>query len=190
MKEYIKAAKGEIQADILIKNCKYADVFSKKFVDGSVAVFKDKIIGIGEQYQAKKTIDAKGGYLCPGFIDSHLHIESSMVSPCEYAKLIMPKGITTIIADPHEIANVCGEAGIEFMTESGKLSPLDIHFMIPSCVPAASFENSGAVLTSADVKRLIEKTGSIGLGEMMNYPGVLSCDEEVIKKLSCADFAG
>lgn len=188
MKEYIKAAKGEIKANIVIKNCKYADVFTKKFVDGNVAIFKDKIIYIGDECDAEYIIDADGGFLCPGFIDSHLHIESSMVTPQEYAKVIMPKGITTIIADPHEIANVCGEKGIDFMIASGKNSPLSINFMIPSCVPAASFENSGAVLDSSDVAKLIKEKKSIGLGEMMNYPGVLSCDDEVIKKIMAADF--
>lgn len=188
MKEYIKAAKGEIKADLLIKNCKYANVFSKEFVNGDVVIYKDKIVGVGEGYEAEKVIDAKGGYVCPGFIDAHLHIESSMVRPSEYAKVIMPKGVTSIIADPHEIANVCGEEGIEFMIESGENSPLDIHFMIPSCVPATPFENSGAVLDSSKVKKLIEKTGSIGLGEMMNYPGVLGCDEDVLKKIESAEF--
>lgn len=188
MKNCIKAAKGEIKADLLIKNCKYANVFNKEFVEGDVAIYKDKIVGIGAGYEAERVIDAKGGYVCPGLIDAHLHIESSMVKPSEYARVIMPKGVTSIIADPHEIANVCGEEGVEFMIESGKNSPLDINFMIPSCVPATTFENSGAVLDSERVKSLIEKTGSIGLGEMMNYPGVLGCDDDTLKKICYAEF--
>lgn len=182
MKKLISAAKGEIKAELLLKNCRVMNVFTGSIEKTNIAVCSGVIAGLGE-YEAEEEIDLDGCCTAPSFIDAHVHIESSMVTPAEYARAVVPRGITTVVADPHEIANVCGTAGIQYMLQSAKDLPLDINFMIPSCVPAAPFENSGAVIDSNMVE-VMYKTGKfLGLGEMMNYPGVLNGDSEVISKL-------
>lgn len=183
MKNIINAAQGKIKANLIIKNCNYADVFTKKFKKGNIAIYNGVILGDGE-YTAEKEIDANGAYLCPSFTDSHVHIESSMITPNEYAKAVVPRGITSVIADPHEITNVCGVAGIDFMMECSKDVPLDISFMLPSCVPATPFENSGAIIDGDKTIKLLKEKNFKGLGEMMNYPGILSTDDDVLKKIS------
>lgn len=177
---YIKAAMGEKPADLILKNGRVIDVFSGKILNADVAVIDGKIFGVGE-YSGENEVDLQGKYVLPGLIDTHLHIESSMALPAEYAKAVLPHGVTTVIADPHEIANVCGEDGLAFMQKSAENLPLEIKFMLPSCVPAAPFEHSGAVLTAADTKRLAPQF--FGIGEMMNYPGIIGCDEETLGKL-------
>ncbi|MEG1614526.1 MAG: amidohydrolase family protein, partial [Oscillospiraceae bacterium] len=124
----------------------------------------------------------------PSFVDGHAHIESSMLTPAEYAKAVVPKGVTSMIADPHEIVNVCGEDGLAFMIDSSKELPMDIHYMLPSCIPATPFDSSGCVINGDESKRLFEEYDCFGLGEMMNFPGVLACNEDIIKKLSCSDI--
>ena len=180
IKKLIDAASGREEIDLVLKNGNVVDVFTGRILKADVAVKDGYICGVGS-YDCKNSVDVAGKYVMPGFIDAHLHIESSMVTPPEYARVTLPHGVTTVIADPHEIANVCGEDGLDFMKHSAESVPMDINYMLPSCVPAADFEHSGAVLTSEDTVRLAP--GFFGIGEMMNYPGVCGGDDEVLKKL-------
>ncbi len=184
---FIDYALGNKKADLVIKNAKIADVFCGRIIEGDVAVAHGVVVGIGS-YEGDNEYDAKGKYLMPGFIDSHVHIESSMVTPSEYARVVVPKGVTSAICDPHEIANVCGIDGILFMQKNAEKSPMDFHFMMPSCVPAAAFEDSGAVITAADTAEYFSKYSFLGLAEMMNYPGLLFKDKEVLDKLKATDI--
>ncbi len=181
----IDVAAGRVPADVVIKNCKIADVYAGEFVEGDIAICQGKIAGIGN-YEGQETVDAKGMYALPGFIDSHIHIESSYVTPEEISRLIVPHGGTTIIADPHEIVNVCGLKGLDYMMEAAKGTALDIKFMLPSCVPATPFENSGAVIDAEAMKTPIEKEEILGLGEFMNFPGVIHADGPTLDKLVLA----
>ncbi|MBS7298479.1 MAG: adenine deaminase [Eubacteriales bacterium] len=185
--KFIDIALSNEIADLVIKNAKIVDVFNGRIIEGTVAISEDIIIGIGN-YEGKAEYDANGAYLMPGFIDSHVHIESSMVTPAEYARVVIPKGVTTAICDPHEIANVCGIDGVKFMMDNARNVPLDFKFMLPSCVPAAPFEDAGAVFTAADTKEYLEKYDFLGLAEMMNYPGVLFKDGEVMTKISASNI--
>ena len=172
------AAMGRAPLDLVFKNGKIVDVFTGSIIEGDVAIKDGLICGVGE-YSAENEIDVKGKYIMPGFIDSHLHIESSMVTPAEYMKAAFIHGVTTIIADPHEIANVCGEAGLKYMKDAAGWLP--IKYMLPSCVPASPFEHAGAVIDHEDIKRLAPEF--FGLGEMMNYPGIVGGDRKVHKRL-------
>ena len=189
LKKLIDTAMGRIPADVVIRNCKIVNVFSGKIMEGDIAISGGQIAGIGE-YEGKEVIDAEGRYAVPGFIDSHIHIESSYVSPEELGRLLVPHGATTIMADPHEIANVCGEAGLAYMVEAGKRTVLDIKYELPSCVPATPFEHAGAVLGAKEIEKLILKEDFVGLGEFMNFPGVIGTDEEVMDKLVAAKRQG
>jgi adenine deaminase len=184
-KKLIDLAMKNKNADLVFKNAKIVNVFSHEIINADVAVHDGIIVGIGN-YDGVENIDLKGKFIVPGLIDSHVHIESSMVSPMEFAKAIVPRGTTTIIADPHEIANVCGLDGIEYMLKSSENLPLDVYLMLPSCVPATSFENSGAILKAKDLEKFINHPRVLGLGEMMNYPGVIYKDEDVINKIDLA----
>lgn len=186
-KDILKAAQGLIKSDIVFKSAKVVDVFCHEILVCDVAIFDGTIVGLG-QYEGNIEIDAQNKYLMPSFIESHVHIESSMLSPAEYAKIVAEKGVTTVIADPHEITNVLGEAGIKYMMESAKSVPVDIRFMMPSCVPATEFDNAGVVINSDNTKKLLEKYNFLGLGEMMNYPGVLNCDDDVLEKIDFTDI--
>lgn len=179
----IKAAKGEIKADLVIKNANICDLLTHSVTEGDVAITDGVIVGVGS-YSGIEEIDANGKYVMPSFVESHVHIESSMLSPGEYARLAAAKGVTEVIADPHEIANVSGEDGLEFMINSAKDLPVNIHFMLPSCVPATPFDSSGCIIDSEKTAYLMEKYNFFGLGEMMNYPGVLSCVPDVLNKLN------
>lgn len=186
LKRIIDTAAGRIPADVVIKNCKIIDVYNSSITEGkSIAITDGYIVGIGD-YQGKNTIDAKGRYAAPGFIDGHIHIESSYVTPEEIGRLLVPHGTTTIIADPHEIVNVCGITGLNYMLEASKETKLDIRYMLPSCVPATPFENSGAVLDADGMKEPFKDDRILGLGEFMNYPGVVNADDEVMSKLLLA----
>lgn len=185
LKEIIDAAAGRIKCDLVFKNCRIVDVFSHIIVDGSLGVKDGVIVGIGD-YNGERIIDGGGRYLVPGFIDSHVHIESSMVSPTEFAKGIIPWGTTSIIADPHEIANVNGTAGIDYIMKASSKTPLDIFIMVPSCVPATEFENSGAVIDVNIIKRYIKKERVLGLGELMDYQAVIVGKDSIIKKIEAA----
>ncbi len=185
LKERIRIASGEGIADLLIKNGRVVNVFSGQIERKDVAVFERTIVGFGD-YRAKKIIDVKGDFLCPGFIDGHVHIESSMVTLPQFARAVLPNGTTSVVIDPHEIANVAGLRGIRFMAESAKGIPLNVFIMAPSCVPATPMETSGAVLRAADIKSLFKEPSIIGLAEMMNFPGVIYRDPEVLKKIELA----
>ena len=185
LKERIRIASGEGTADLLIKNGKIVNVFSGQIERKDVAIFGGVIVGFGG-YRARRIIDMKGDFLCPGLIDGHVHIESSMVTIPEFARAVVPKGTTSVVIDPHEIANVLGQSGIRFMAESTKDVPLNVYVMLPSCVPATSMETSGAILKAADLTPLFKEPWVIGLAEMMNYPGVIFRDPEVLKKIEMA----
>lgn len=186
-KKLINAALGKEEADIIFKNATVVDVFTHTLTQCDVAVACGKIAGLGS-YSGSHEIDCTGKYLMPSFIDSHIHIESSMLSPSEYAKIVVPKGVTTIIADPHEIANVCGEEGLKYMLASAESVPLDIMYMLPSCVPATPFDSSGARIGSAATHRLMNEYNFLGLGEMMDYIGVISANDETLAKIDCAEI--
>lgn len=183
IKSLIDVAMHRRKADLVIKNVSIIDVFNSKIIEGDIGIVDGYIAGIGS-YEGLKTIDGKGMFASPGFVDSHVHIESSMSTPSKFAESIVPRGTTTIIADPHEIANVQGIAGIEYiLNESRKISYLDIYVMLPSCVPATPFEDSGAILNANDLKKLKGDDRVLGLGEMMNYPGTIEANKDVLDKL-------
>lgn len=179
----INIARGIEQADLVIKNVNLVNVLSEEIYETDIAISGDTICGLGHGYVGKTEIDAKGYYACPAFIDGHVHLESSMVMPAEFAKAVLPTGTTTVFTDPHEIANVMGLDGIKFMHNNSKHIGLDVKFMLPSCVPATPFENSGYTLTADDLKILINKNWIYGLAEMMNFVGVINLDEDVHKKI-------
>ena len=185
----IDMAAGRIPVDTLITNCNVVDVFSQTTFESSVAIGDGKIVGFGE-YEAANIIDAEGGYLMPGLIDGHVHIESSVVSPAQFAKCVLPYGTTTIVADPHEIANVCGLEGIRYMLDASKDLPLNVRIMLPSCVPATPFENSGAVLEAKELSELIDHEGVHGLAEVMNFPAVVNSDPAMLDKIHMASSRG
>ena len=189
LKKLIDAAAGRIPADVVIKNCKIIDVFSASVIEGGIALCGGLIAGIGD-YKGLREIDAEGLYAAPGFIDSHIHVESSYVSPEELGRLVVPRGTTTIIADPHEITNVCGLKGLNYMIEASKETALDIKWMLPSCVPATPFEHAGAVIDAEAMKGPIAQTEILGLGEFMNFPGVIGADGSVLDKLLTAKSHG
>jgi adenine deaminase len=185
LKEKIRVASGDGMVDLLIKNGRVVDVFSGEIEKRDVAVFEGVIVGFGD-YRAREIIDVKGDFLCPGLIDGHVHIESSMVTIPEFARAVLPNGTTSVVIDPHEIANVLGQEGIRFMAKSAKGVPLNIFIMVPSCVPATHMETSGATLKAADLGPLLNEPWAIGLAEMMNFPGVIFRDPEVLKKIGRA----
>ncbi len=189
LEKYISAAKRDKQSDLVLKNATYLDVFTATLKKGDIAVVGEKIVGVGE-YRGATEIDCTGLTVLPGYIDGHVHIESSQLSPEEFASLIVPRGTTTIIADPHEITNVCGMAGCEYIAKASQSVPLDVKIQLPSCVPATPFETSGAILNGKDIAENIVKDYIFGLGEFMNYPGVINCDPDVIQKLEAAHSSG
>ncbi|MDA1475707.1 adenine deaminase [Bacillus changyiensis] len=177
------------KADIVVKNGKVMDVFNQKWMETDIAITNGVIVGLGD-YEGKETIDAKGQMIVPGFIDGHVHIESSMVTPPQFAKAVIPHGVTTVITDPHEIANVAGVKGIHFMLEQARLTPLNIYFMLPSSVPATALEKSGAVLHAKDLQPFYRYKEVLGLAEVMDYVSVETADEEMTQKLIDAHTAG
>jgi adenine deaminase len=176
----IDCAAGRIPADTLLTNCRVACVFTGEIRRTDVAIIGDRIAGLGT-LDAARTIDLEGRYLCPGFIDGHIHIESSMLTPDQFAAAVLPHGTTTVICDPHEIANVCGMTGIDFMLAGNPL--ITIHAMASSCVPATHLETSGAELDSDDIARLLDRADILGLAEMMNFPGTVAALPEVLSKI-------
>jgi adenine deaminase len=183
--ERIGVASGRGQADLLIRNGRVVDVFSGQIEKKDVAVYDGTIVGFGD-YRARKTLDLKGQFLCPGLIDGHVHVESSMVTLPEFARAILPHGTTSVVIDPHEIANVLGSRGVRFMAESARHSHLNVFIMVPSCVPATHLETSGAALEARDIQALLKEPWAIGLAEMMNFPGVIHGDPGVIRKIEIA----
>jgi adenine deaminase len=186
LKELISVARGEIPADLLLKNAQVVNTFIGEIEQADVAIYGERIAGVGDYGKAREIIDLQGRFLAPGLINGHTHIESSMLHPARYAQAVVPRGTLAVITDLHEIANVCGFKGIKFVTDWARKLPLDMLFMAPSCVPATHLETSGAQISSKEVKRILAHPKIIGLGEMMNFPGVVSGDEEVLKKISAA----
>ncbi len=186
LKELISVARGEIPADLLLKNARIVNTFIGEIEQADVAIYGDRIAGVGDYGKAKEIIDLQGRFLAPGLINGHTHIESSMLHPARYAQAVVPRGTLAMVTDLHEIANVCGFEGIKFVTDLARKLPLDMLFMAPSCVPATHLETSGAQISSKEVKKILAHPKIIGLGEMMNFPGVVSGDEEVLKKISAS----
>lgn len=187
--EIIKSAMGETEADILLTNARIIDVFSGKIVSGNIAIACGYIVGFGS-YPAKKVMDMENRFVSPGFIDAHVHIESSMTCITEFARAIIPFGTTTVVADPHEIANVLGADGINYMLKSSRQQPMNIYFTLSSCVPATDMETSGARLGADDLSPFIDNDRIVALAEMMNYPGVIHRDPEVLRKIEMAKAHG
>lgn len=178
----IEIAQGKQPVDLLLKNARLVNVFSGEIHPASVAVHEGLIVGFGD-YDARETVDLEGRYLAPGFIDGHLHLESSMLSVPEFARNVVPLGTTTVVADPHEIANVRGVDGIRYMLQTSEGLPLRVFLMFPSCVPATPFETSGAELFHQDMELFKDNPRVPGLAEMMNFPGVLMADPEILAKM-------
>lgn len=185
IKQKIDLAYGRTKPELVLKNARIVNVFSHEIVEGDIAINGGKVVGIGN-YVGKTEVDLEGKFVAPGLIDGHVHIESSMVSPPQFARAVVPRGTTTIVADPHEIANVKGIEGIKYMLKASEGLPLNAYFMLPSCVPATSFETSGAKLLAEDLSELIDHERVLGLGELMNYPGVIGGDEEIVDKIKLA----
>lgn len=176
-------ARGDRPADLLLKNARIVNVLSGEVVPGNVAIVRTRIVGIGD-YEATETIDLDGAFLAPGLIDAHVHVESSLVPPAEFSRAVVPRGTTTVVTDPHEIANVLGLDGIRFMFENAKHGPLSMYVMASSCVPATPMGTSGAVLRSYDLASFKADPWVLGLAEVMNFPGVVGGDQEVMDKIA------
>lgn len=183
--ELLRAARGLVPVDLMLTKARVVNVFTGEVLESSVAVHAGLVVGFGER-EARETIDLGGRHVAPGLIDGHVHLESSMVTPGEYARAVVPRGTTTVIADPHEIGNVCGSAGIDFIVQGNAVSPLEIRVMLPSCVPATGMETPGARLDASDLAPLFRLDEVLGLGEVMDFPGVVNGDPGVLAKLRAA----
>ena len=178
----IDVAAGRKKADLVLKNATYVNVFSGSLETEDIAVANGLIVGLGS-YEGNQEVDMTGKVVCPGFIDAHIHLESSLVSPGEFARAVIPHGTTTVVTDPHEITNVLGTDGIEYMLAATDALPVDVQFMIPSCVPASPLDEAGAELDHLDIDRFLEHPRVLGLAEMMNFPGILAADREAVSKI-------
>ncbi len=181
----VEVASGRQKADLVLKNAAYVNVFSNEICHGDIAVAEGLIVGIGH-YQGEREEDMSGRIVLPGFLDAHIHLESAMVAPGEFVKAVLPHGTTTVITDPHEIANVMGTDGIEYMLQATEGLPVDVHFMLPSCVPATPLDESGAVLDYRSIDSFYDHPRVLGLAEMMNFPGVIGADSQVLEKIVAA----
>jgi adenine deaminase len=186
LKELISVTRGEMPADLLLKNARIVNTFTGEIEQADVAIYGDRIAGVGDYGKAREIIDLQGRFLAPGLINGHTHIESSMLHPARYAQAVVPRGTLAVVTDLHEIANVCGREGLKFVMNWAQKLPLDMLFMAPSCVPATHLETSGARISSREIKRILAHPNVIGLGEMMNFPGVVSGDEEVLNKIGAS----
>jgi len=182
----ISVAKGELAADLILANARVVNVFTGDIEPGNVAIYGDTIAGVGDYYQAKEVLDLRGKYLAPGLINGHTHLESSMLDVNQYARAVVPRGTLAVVTDLHEIANVCGLEGIRYVLDCARRLPLQLFLMAPSCVPATHLETSGASLEPEAIRQVLRWKGCIGLGEVMNFPGVLSGDANVLSKISLA----
>ncbi len=182
----IAVAKGELPADLILANAKVVNVFTGEVEPGNVAICGDRIVGVGDYHQARQIVDLGGRYLAPGLINGHTHIESSMLDIAQYARAVVPRGTLAVVTDLHELANVCGLEGMRYVLNCARRLPLEIFLMAPSCVPATHLETSGASLGLEEIRQLLRWKGCIGLGEVMNFPGVLSGDEAVLGKVNLA----
>jgi len=183
LEKLISVARAEVPADLLLTNARIVNTFTAEIEKGNVAISQGRIAGIGDYHQAKQTIDLEGKYLAPGLINGHIHIESSFLNIAEYARAVVPQGTSAIVTDLHEIANVAGLKGIRYLMDCARGLPLDCYFMAPSCVPATHLETSGAQLGAKEIQAALKWKNVIGLGELMNFPGVLMRDPEVLKKV-------
>ena len=190
LEKIIKVARGIEKADLVIKNANMINVLSEEIHKCDIAISDGVIAGIGQDYEGKQEININGAYVSPAFIDGHVHLESSMLLPHEFAKAVVPCGTTTVITDPHEISNVLGLHGISYMHEAVKNLPLNVYTMLPSCVPATPYETSGFDLNSYDLALLIDSPWVLGIAEMMNYSGLLNLDKNVLAKLELAKSKG
>ncbi len=190
IKKRIAVSAGREKADLVLRGAKIINVFTEEIMSGDIAVVDGRIAGVGGTYEGEEIIDLEGKYVAPGLIDGHVHIESSMATPEQFSRAIVPRGTTTIIADPHEVANVCGMDGIEYILEASEDIPMDVFVMLPSCVPSTDFENAGAVLNAADLSRLMNHPRVLGLGELMDYPAVISGADRVVDKIDLAEKHG
>ncbi len=184
-KRILPVALGSEPAELVLKNVEYLNVFTGEFLTGDIAIAGGRVAGVG-RYHGKAEIDCAGKTAVPGFIDSHIHMESSMLSPAQFARAAAPHGTTAIVTDPHEIANVCGENGIQYMLRATRGLPLDVFFMVPSCVPCSQFDENGCTLGTETIRRFLTEERVLGLAEMMNYPGVLYEDPAALEKIDCA----
>ena len=178
----VAAATGSKKAQLVLKNARIVNVFTQSVEEGDIAIEEGRIVGIGN-YDGVTEKNLDGAYVCPGFLDGHIHIESSMTSPGEFERAVVPHGTTAVITDPHEITNVAGEAGIRFMMQSAKKLNLDVYFMLPSCVPATDLDESGAELLAADLEPFYIEEKVLGLAEVMNAYGVTHGDKDCLEKL-------
>ena len=182
----ISVAKGELPADLILANAKIVNVFTGKIEPGNVAICGDRIAGVGDYSQAKQVLDLTGKYLAPGLINGHTHLESSMLDVGQYAQAVVPRGTLAVVTDLHELANVCGLEGMRYVMNYARRLPLELFLMAPSCVPATHLETSGASLEPEDIRQILKWKGCIGLGEVMNFPGVLGADASILSKISLA----
>lgn len=189
MDALLRQARGDEPADLVLKNCRVVNIFSAEILEQDIAVTGDRIAGLGS-YQGQREIDCEGRYACPGFIDGHVHVESSMLTPPRFCEAVLPHGTTAVICDPHEIANVAGVAGVQYMLAASEGLDLGFYFMAPSCVPATAFETAGAALNDVDIARLLGHPQVIGLAEMMNFPGAVAGAPEILAKLARARAVG
>ncbi|MGD8276765.1 MAG: adenine deaminase [Gemmatimonadota bacterium] len=187
LKDTIRAARGDIAADLLLRNARLVNVFSGEIHAADIAIRDGVVVGLGPGRQAREVVDLGGRYVAPGLIDAHVHVESAMVPPSEFARAVVTRGVTTVVTDPHEIANVHGLEGIRFMLEDARGAPFTMFVNAPSCVPATHLETSGAALTADDLVTLLDHEGVLGLAEVMNFPGVIAGDDAVLAKLRAFD---
>jgi adenine deaminase len=184
--ELISVAKGDAPADLILANARVVNTFNGEVEKASVAIYGGRIAGVGEYRLAKEIIDLEGKYLAPGLINGHTHLESSMLDIGQYARAVVPRGTSAVVTDLHEIANVCGLKGVRYVLDSARRLPFDLFLMAPSCVPATRLETSGAKITPADIRKVLRYRNCIGLGEVMDYPGVLASHAGVLKKIASA----
>jgi adenine deaminase len=185
LKDLIDVAAGRRPADLVLKNARIVNVVSHEVHDGHVAIVNDRIAGIGN-YRGRRSLDLKGRYVCPGFIDAHVHIESSLLAVPEFARVVVPHGTTAVIADPHEFANVMGTEGIAFVLRTAKYAPIDVFITLSSCVPASPLESTGTELTAEDIEPYLANRWVVGLAEMMDYPGVIAARDDILSKIRMA----
>jgi adenine deaminase len=185
--EFIKAARGDVEADLLLRGGRVVNVFTHEIMETAVALRGDRIVGLGDR-PAREVIDLDGRYVCPGLIDAHVHIEISMLPPHRFADAVLPHGVTSVVCDPHEIANVLGLAGVQYMLDASEGLDLSVLVMAPSCVPTSAMETSGAALDAEDLRTLAAHPRVLGLAEVMNFPGVLAGSGDMLDKLGA--FAG
>ncbi len=180
----IAVARGDQPADLILDNAKVVNTFNGEVISGNVAICGDRIAGVGDYSKAKQTVDVSGKYIAPGFIDGHVHLESSLLDVGQYAQAVVARGTSAIVTDLHEIANVCGREGMRYVLDCARKLPLDLFLMAPSCVPSTHLETSGASISPEDIRQILRWREAIGLGEVMNFPGVIHGDASMLRKIA------